>query len=139
MYSPTRHGDSGARAAGAKVLIVEDKFLVAAQLEQQLQDAGYDVVSVAISAGEALEIAEQKNPAVAIMHIRLAGPTDGIEAAVALLSRFGIPTIFATAHADAGTRARAERACPIGWLLKPYSIDDVIKALKHFPTRARTH
>jgi DNA-binding NarL/FixJ family response regulator len=115
----------------AKVLIVEDDYLVAIQLEQRLQDAGFNVVGVAISAHEALGMAEKKSPAVAIMDIRLAGPRDGIETAIELQARFGIPSIFTTAQSDGATWARGQKASPIGWLSKPYSPDDVIKALRH--------
>src|SRR4051794_29038242 len=103
VNGPSLKDRSTAATACAKVLIVEDDFLVATQLEQRLQDVGYNVVGVAISASEALAIAERQSPAVAIMDIRLAGPKDGIDAAMELLSKFAIPSIFATAHSDAAT------------------------------------
>jgi CheY-like chemotaxis protein len=132
VNSQSQNNHVTAATARAKVLIVEDDFLVATQLEQRLQDAGYDVVGVAISAHEALEIAERQSPAVAIMDIRLAGPRDGIDAAIELLSKFAIPSIFATAHNDAVTGTRAQKAYPVGWLSKPYSPDEVIGALEEF-------
>jgi hypothetical protein len=36
--------------------------------------------------------------------------------------RFGIASIFATAHSNPDTRARGERAKPpLGWLMKPFT------------------
>jgi DNA-binding NarL/FixJ family response regulator len=40
-----------------------------------------------------------------------------------------VRSIFATAHGDAATRARAERAHPAGWLLKPYSAEALLAAV----------
>ena len=63
-------------------------------------------------------------------HIRLAGKSDGIEAAIKLFSNYGVPSIFATAHGDAETRLRAAKANPRGWVNKPYSMDVVIAAIR---------
>jgi hypothetical protein len=44
------------------------------------------------------------------MDIRLAGGRDGVDAAKELFTTMGVPSIFATAHADQETRCRAEEA-----------------------------
>jgi DNA-binding NarL/FixJ family response regulator len=116
--------------AGARILIVEDDYFVASNLEHSLKEAGYDVVGVAVSAAEAEDIARVKRPALAIMDIRLAGKSDGIEAAIKLSSNYGVPSIFATAHGDAETRLRAAKANPRGWVNKPYSMDAVVAAIR---------
>jgi DNA-binding NarL/FixJ family response regulator len=125
---------SRADQAGMRILIVEDDYFVGLELEHQLSDAGYDVVGIAASARDAVEMAASEKPALAIVDVRLTGPGDGIDAAIEMFDRLGVPSIFATAHGDAATRARAERAHPAGWLLKPYSpqalIDTVKAALK---------
>lgn len=109
----------------ARILIVEDDYFVAIELEHRLNEAGFEVVGIAGTAEEALEMASQ-SPELAIMDIRLGGIRDGVEAAVELLARFGVPSIFATAHGDGETRKRAERANPMGWLEKPYSSESLI-------------
>ena len=60
------------------------------------------------------------------MDIRLAGPRDGIDAAIEISDRFGIAIIFATAPSDRETR---ERAFALGWLSKPYSSDEMLAAV----------
>jgi two-component system, response regulator PdtaR len=62
--------------------------------------------------------------------IRLVGARDGIDAAVDLISQYGIPTIFATAHGDEATRTRAKKAQPVGWLTKPYSAQLVVQTIR---------
>jgi DNA-binding NarL/FixJ family response regulator len=105
-----------------RILIVEDDFFVATDLEQTLQQEGFETVGIATTAEEAIRLAEATKPHLAIMDIRLAGRRDGIDAAIELQERYGIPSVFASAHGDdIGMRKRAEKARPAGWLTKPYS------------------
>jgi len=112
--------DSRARDPGRhRILIVEDDYLVALQFENALTEAGYDVVDIASTAEEAVQLIPDHLPALVLMDVRLAGPRDGIQAATEILDRFGIRSIFVSAFSDATTRARADRANPIAWLAKP--------------------
>jgi two-component system, response regulator PdtaR len=98
------------------ILIVEDDFLIAMQAESALTEAGFSVSGVATTAEEALEIAKQCRPTIVIMDIRLAGRRDGIDAAADLFRELGVRCVFATAHDDQHTRARAEPFGPLaGW------------------------
>jgi DNA-binding NarL/FixJ family response regulator len=116
------------RAAG--VLIVEDDFLIAMQTESALTDAGITVVGVASTAEEAVLLARQNKPVLAVMDIRLAGQRDGIEAAGDLFRELGVRCIFATAHDDQRTRSRAEPFAPLGWLAKPYTMACLIASVR---------
>lgn len=113
------------------VLIVEDDFLIAMQAEAALLDAGFLVTGIATTAEEALTMAREQKPALAIMDIRLAGRRDGVEAAGDLFRELGLRCVFATAHDDLLTRTRAEPFAPLGWLSKPYtmaSLTSVVRA-----------
>ena len=116
------------KAAG--VLIVEDDFLIAMQAEDALTDAGIIVVGVASTAEEAILLARQHKPVLAVMDIRLAGQRDGIEAAEELFRELGIKCVFATAHGDQRTRSRAEPFAPLGWLAKPYTMESLIALVR---------
>jgi DNA-binding NarL/FixJ family response regulator len=120
---------SAADQGGARILIVEDDYFVGLELEHRLADAGYEVVGVTNTAGDAVAMAAAEKPVLAIVDIRLAAGGDGIDAAVEMFSKLGVRSIFATAHGDAATRARAERAHPAGWLLKPYSAEALLAAV----------
>ena len=122
--------DKAVGSNGPRILIVEDDYFVAVDLEYCLQEAGYAVVGLAASAEEAFELAAAKKPVLALMDIRIAGARDGVETAIELQKSFGIPSIFATAHGDAATRKRAEEAQPLGWLQKPYSAAALIEAVR---------
>src|SRR5689334_14915874 len=93
-----------------KVLVVEDDFLVSTDLEAALTDAGFTVTGVATTSAEAIAFARSNTPDVAIMDVRLAHGSDGVEAALQLYSELNLRCIFATAHHDASTRLRAQAA-----------------------------
>jgi CheY-like chemotaxis protein len=63
------------------------------------------------------------------MDIRLSGERDGVDAAIEIRRRLGIATLFASAHADPATRARADAADPVGWVVKPYRVATMVEAV----------
>jgi CheY-like chemotaxis protein len=113
-----------------RVLVVEDEFFLAVQIEEWLLDNGLEVVDVVHTADEAIAVADAERPDLVIMDIRLASETDGISAALEILGRTGIRCIFATAYADAATRERGEKARPFAWLRKPFTADVLLGAVK---------
>lgn len=118
--------------AAARILIVEDDYLVAAELEAVLTDAGFRVLGVARSAAEAVSVVETERPQLAIVDIRLDGDRDGVELAQALLRDHGVRTIFATAHSDAPTRERAKPARPVAWVAKPYNPTRLVPMIRTY-------
>ena len=123
-------GGTAAAKSSLRILIVEDDYFVATNLEYRLKEEGYEVVGVAVSADDAERMTREFQPTLAIMDIRLAGKSDGVEAAIRLRTTYGVPSIFATAHGDADTQRRAAQAAPLGWINKPYSIETVIAAIR---------
>ena len=115
---------------GSLVLIVEDDFLIAMEAETALSDAGLDVVGIATTAEEALSLAREHRPALALMDIRLAGQRDGVDAAGDLFRELGIRCVFASAHDDPQTRERAAALAPLGWLTKPYTMASLISLVQ---------
>ena len=101
-----------------RVLIVEDEFYISLHTRGLLQALGHVVVAVAVSAEQAVNIAERERPDVVLMDIRLMGSRDGIDAADEISDRFGIASIFVTANTDGETRRRAEAVQPLGFLGK---------------------
>jgi DNA-binding NarL/FixJ family response regulator len=114
-----------------RILIVEDDYFVGTGLEHALLDAGFEVVGIAVTAEQAVEMGAAEQPELVVMDIRLAGLRDGVDAALELLSNHGIRSLFATAHGDEATRARAEKARPLGWLTKPYSTQLAVETIRN--------
>jgi PAS domain S-box-containing protein len=104
----------------ARILIVEDERITGEDLRDILTDLGYEVVDVVSSGAEAFRLAEEDAPDLALMDIRIKGDMDGTEVAHVLRSRFNIPVIYLTAHADKETLERAKLAQPLGYITKPF-------------------
>ena len=117
-------------ANSAKVLIVEDEPLIALSLREVLTLVGFEVVGVAASVSDALRIAQNTRPDIAIFDVRLAGKRDGIEGAVQLRQIWDVPVVFLTAQGDEGTRTRAAFLNPAAYLVKPVHSQQIIVAVE---------
>ena len=115
----------------ARILIVDDEWFISMEMKDTLEDAGCDVIGVAVSADEAVRMAELHQPHLVLMDIRLRGSRDGVDAAMEISRRFGIRCIFVSAHADAATRERGQGADPLGWLSKPFSGPQLVAAVRN--------
>jgi CheY-like chemotaxis protein len=102
-----------------RVLVVEDEFFISLTTKRLLKDLGHVVVGIAVSAEDAVKLADAERPDVVLMDIRLVGPRDGISAAEEIRRRFDIGSIFVTANSDPETRRRAQAVRPLGFLEKP--------------------
>jgi DNA-binding NarL/FixJ family response regulator len=125
-----RNSSEGGPSAEGPILVVEDDFLVAMQVEAALGDAGFALAGNAASAEEAMQMVEHQRPALVLMDIRLAGRMDGVDGALVLFRKHGIRCVFATAHHDLEVRQRAAPAQPLGWLQKPYSMPAMVAAVR---------
>ena len=103
----------------ARILIVEDDAMIVLGLCDVLGLIGLDVVGVAANVTDALCVAENTHPDLAIFDIQLQGKRDGIEGARLLRQRFNVPVIFMTAGIEQETRARASKVGPAAYLTKP--------------------
>ena len=102
-----------------KVLIVEDEALVALYLEALVVGFGHQVCAVAACACEAIEGAAKHAPDVALMDVRLARGTNGVDAAREIFSRHGVRCIFLSGNLDDGTRHALAACQPIAFINKP--------------------
>ncbi len=112
-----------------KVQIVEDEFILAANLKETLTALGYVVTGMATSAIESLCQVKRNRPDVVLMDIWLHGSQDGIEAATCLWHTFQLPVIYLTAHSDPSTVERAQASLPFGYLVKPAKETELVAAI----------
>lgn len=121
----------------ARILIVEDEPITAADLELKLAALGHEVAGWVDTGEDAVAQAPSLHPDLVLMDIRLAGAMDGIEAAAHLREQSPVPLVFLTAFADAETVDRACATEPFGYLLKPFTERSVATAVQVALTRAR--
>ncbi|MDX2242134.1 MAG: response regulator [Leptolyngbyaceae cyanobacterium bins.302] len=102
-----------------RVLIIEDEYVIAANLQEMVEALGYEVMGIAASVEDALEKIADCLPSLVLMDIRLQGQLDGIEAACFLWDNLQIPIIYITGHSDRHTLKRMEMTFSLGYLPKP--------------------
>lgn len=102
------------------ILIVEDEILIADTIKRYLSKKGYNIVGIAISFEEALELLAAQQPDLILLDIRLSGPKTGIDIAAYIKSeQLDIPFIFLTSQLDKNTLETARETLPAGYLSKP--------------------
>ena len=110
--------------ASANVLIVEDEFLVALQLEDILTDAGHKVIGIAHDAAAVHALDEP--PEVALVDLNLRDGPSGPTIARRLAEQFGTTIVYVTANpAQIGTPAPTA----IGIVQKPFSHHAILAAI----------
>lgn len=108
------------------VLIVEDDPLIGMDLRDELLAAGYHVAGPASDEREALSLAEDLHPEVAVVDIDLHGGHEGLDLARTLRAR-GVATVFVSGERAA---ALANSDAAFGYLPKPYTHRDIIAAIE---------
>lgn len=114
--------------AATRILIAEDNDLVSLTLEEQLKGLGYDVIGIARTGTEAIDLAMRLVPDVILMDIRMP-EIDGTEAALRINQQRSMPIIMLTAYTDKETVRKAEAAGVLGYLVKPISENDLPPAI----------
>ena len=112
------------------ILIVEDEGIVALELQESLQQEGFGVAAIVDNGPEALELIKSEDIDLVLLDINIKGAWDGIETAVQLRRQKNIPFIYVTAYADSNTFERAKTTMPSAYLVKPFRINDLRKAIE---------
>jgi len=118
-------GAGQVRSAAKIILVVEDERIVARDIQRTLCDLGYSVPATASSAEQALLLATQKAPDLVLIDVQIKGNQDGIVTAALLRKRFDVPIVYLTTRADEATVARAKQTEPFGYLLKPFTTNEL--------------
>ncbi|MEO8322249.1 MAG: response regulator [Bradyrhizobium sp.] len=109
-----------------KVLIAEDDLMIADLAEEILVDHGYQVCGIARTVAEAVALARQHNPDLAILDLRLADRGLGTEIAAQLRPFGKLGILYATANSSQVTLTDFDgTAC----LSKPYRSADLLRGL----------
>ncbi|MDH7459997.1 sigma 54-interacting response regulator [Chitinophagaceae bacterium 26-R-25] len=110
-----------------KLLIVEDEFIIANDLQLILEKAGFIVIGIAVSAEEAAEYINKK-PDIVLLDIRLKGKLSGIDIAKRLRAD-NIAFIYLSANSSQKILEEAKATEPDGFLVKPFREKDLLVAL----------
>jgi DNA-binding response OmpR family regulator len=105
------------------VLIIEDDLMLADMLEEVLLREGFGICGVARTPRDAIMMADQHKPELAIVDVQLTGGL-GTDVAPELMARYNTGILYTTGNVEAISTA-AGHAC----LAKPFHLKDVASAL----------
>jgi len=108
-----------------KIMLVEDDYTTKLSLEAMLIPMGYDVIGMADSGEQAVEMARDLRPDLILMDIVMAGHMDGISAAEKILSERDVAVVFITGHGNSEYIERAKKVEPFGYIMKPWTEEDI--------------
>ncbi|MGI8924500.1 MAG: ANTAR domain-containing response regulator [Fimbriimonadales bacterium] len=111
-----------------RLLIADDDDDVRELLRAQLERLGHNVVAEARNGEEAVRLAAQHAPNMAILDVRMP-IMDGIDAAHKILHDNPCPVIFLTAYVEEDTVARAGETGAFYYLVKPFRTEDLAPAM----------
>jgi response regulator NasT len=112
-----------------RILVAEDETIIRLDLVALLRGAGMDVVGEARDGEEAVALAADLEPDLAIMDVKMP-KLDGIEAARRILESRPIPIVMLTAYGQDELVSRAVEAGVFGYLVKPFRESDLLPAIQ---------
>jgi len=133
MNSPQPQGN---QLAPRRVVVAEDEALIRMDLVEMLREEGYDVVGEAGDGQVAVELAESLKPDLVIMDVKMPR-RDGIDAASEIAAKRIAPVVILTAFSQRELVERARDAGAMAYLVKPFSISDLVPAVELAVSRFR--
>jgi DNA-binding NtrC family response regulator len=113
----------------ARVLIVEDEFLIADSLKDLLEEAGYVVVGIADTVAEATQLLAEHQPTLVLLDIYLKGGETSLDLARTLHAQH-IPFIYISANSSEQVLSEVTTTQPHGYVVKPFRKKDLLYTIE---------
>jgi response regulator NasT len=117
-----------------RILVAEDEAIIRLDLVEMLKEAGYQVVAEATNGLEAIELATEHRPDIAILDVKMP-EMDGITAAEQIIEISAVLMLTAFSQKELVERARSAGA--MAYVVKPFSISDLMPAIEIAVSRHR--
>lgn len=122
-----------------RIVVAEDEALIRMDLVEMLQEVGYDVVAAVRDGRSAIDQVRVHHPDLVVMDVKMP-VLDGISAAEVIGSEGLAPVVMLTAFSDKDLVDRAGDAGVMGYVVKPFTLDDlrpaIVVALSRWAERA---
>ena len=115
-----------------RILIAEDETLIRMDLAEMLRESGYEVVGEATNGEEAINLAKELKPDLSILDVKMP-KIDGITAAETIVEIS--PVLMLTAFSQKDLVERAVDAGVMAYVVKPFTINDLLPAIEIAITR----
>ena len=120
------------QSSAKRILIAEDETLIRMDLAEMLRECGYEVIGEATNGEEAINIAQELKPDLAILDVKMP-KIDGITAAEKIVEIS--PVLMLTAFSQKDLVERAVDAGVMAYVVKPFTINDLLPAIEIAITR----
>ncbi len=110
-----------------RILVAEDETLIRMDLVEMLTEAGYEVIAQATNGEEAIALANEQKPDLAILDVQMP-VLDGISAAEKIIAI--APVLMLTAFSQRELVDRARDAGVMAYVVKPFTISDLVPAIE---------
>ena len=115
-----------------RILIAEDETLIRMDLAEMLRESGYEVIGEATNGEEAINLAKELKPDLSILDVKMP-KIDGITAAETIVHIS--PVLMLTAFSQRDLVERAVDAGVMAYVVKPFTINDLLPAIEIAITR----
>ena len=112
-----------------RVVIAEDEAIIRLDLQETLEEEGYEVVGSTSRGDEAVTLVRDLKPDLAILDIKMPG-MDGISAAKEIAAGRWAAVLILTAFSQRDLVEQARDAGAIGYLVKPFQKSDLVPAIE---------
>ncbi len=113
----------------ARVVIAEDEAIIRLDLQETLEEEGYEVVGSTGRGDEAVAMVRDLKPDLAILDIKMPG-MDGISVAKEIAGGRWAAVLILTAFSQRDLVEQARDAGAIGYLVKPFQKSDLVPAIE---------
>ncbi len=110
-----------------RILVAEDEAIIRLDLVEMLTEAGYEIIAQATNGVEAVALAKEYKPDLAILDVKMP-EMDGITAAQSIIDI--APVLMLTAFSQRELVERARDAGAMAYVVKPFSISDLVPAIE---------
>lgn len=121
--------DTPTAPTARRVLVAEDESLIRLDLIEMLGEEGYEVVAEAADGASAVRLAEENNPDLVVMDVKMP-VLDGISAAARIVEQRIAPVLILTAFSQRDLVERAREAGAMAYLVKPFTKADLVPAIE---------
>ncbi|MGZ4929326.1 MAG: response regulator, partial [Halobacteriota archaeon] len=113
-----------------RIVLIEFDPNSAQDILSRLQRVSYDVVATTATVDEVITRANELNPDLILMDIRMKDERGSVNAAREIKKRHNIPIVFIAPDVDVATVREAIAAEPDGFLVKPLDERELIAAIE---------
>ena len=113
-----------------KILIIEDQLIIAADMQLQLVQMGYEVIGIHQCPDEAILTIQKDQPDLVMIDIGWSTNYSGIKTAQYILATTFVPILFLSYSLDQTTFQKIKQIKSYAFIPKPFQQTDLQKGIK---------